>query len=108
MILSQEAQIWLIKKVKSDIIGLCCDIANKDVERHSTGSELNDIKAFIKLKFLIKNFGEFIDVNGLVDEWSQSGGGEISHWNSPDSIKAFKRYILTANRESKLNQVIYE
>jgi hypothetical protein len=68
MILSQEAQIWLIKKVKYDMISLCCDIANKDIERHTTGSELNDIKAFIKLKFLIKNFGEFLDVNSLVDE----------------------------------------
>lgn len=117
--MNEEAKKWIGKKVRNEIIGLCCNISNNcahtyPIKRFTDsrfGSHIktnNDIDRDLdKMKFLISNFGEFIDINNIVDDHFSIKANQ-NQWSSERNQEIFKLYIndaLQLVRDEKLIEV---
>lgn len=117
-----EARSWIKKKVVSEIIGNCCDISNNCQHKHpivlrdlntrypNMDKETNDrtIDSFNKIKFLLYNFGDFIDIDNLVDEHFSKKCNQ-NQWSTESHIRTFKLYVsdaLVEVRDKKLCELI--
>lgn len=96
MELNEEAEIWVKNQVISAIVGYCCEIANKDPNRHKHSKiELRNLKSYIKIKFLLKNFSPILNVDTLVDDFYSKVSND-SQWNTDRNKNDFKSYVRMA------------
>lgn len=109
MEINEESETWVRNRVILDIIGHCCDIANKDPNRHEHSKiELKDLKPYIKIKFLLKNFSPILNVDTLVDDFYSKASND-SQWNTDIDKNDFKLYIRMALedvRDLKINDIL--
>jgi len=119
--MNNEAKNWIKNKVISEIIGKCCNISNNCQHKHpiilrdtngkypSMDIKTNDdtIKSFNKIKFLLYNFGDFMDVDNIVDEHFSIKKNQ-NQWSTESHIKTFKLYVrdaLIEVRDNKLSEI---
>lgn len=119
--MKQKAKDWIKKKVLSEITGNCCSLSNDcehkypivlrtldtrypDMDRKTNE---NIIKSFNKIKFLLYNFGEFIDVDNVIDDFYSREKNQ-NHWYTEEHVKTFKLYVrdaLVEVRDNKLEDI---
>jgi len=103
--LNDDSIEYLRGKVMIDIIGNCCSISNSMT---LIKFDINKSKEFNKLKFLIKNFSNIVNIQTVVDDFYNNPKNE-SHWNTKLNREEFKSYItqaLESTRDEKLNELV--
>lgn len=120
--MNQEAKKWIANKVRSEIVGMCCNISNACGHKHpivlkdlsnsrylsldkSHNEEIE--KSLNKMKFLLSNFGEFIDIDNIIEDHFLIKSNQ-NQWSTEGHRVTFKLYIkdaLQLVRDEKLIEI---
>lgn len=118
--MKEEAKEWIGKKVRSEIIGLCCNISNNcghkypvvkrtNRDNNSIDKRCNDEidRDFENMRFLLSNFGEYIDIDNIVEDHFSVKANQ-NQWSTERHQTTFKLYIndgIQMTRDGKLIEI---
>jgi len=108
--MTEEAKIWIGKKVTYDIIGNCCEISNlcshtyplvvKDHNKVNVEKDLN------KIKFLLINFMEYINPDTMIDDFYSKIENRNQWWGQRHHFKLYVKDVVQTIRDEKLKELV--